>query len=80
MAVSVGLSVWLSVGLSVCQSLGLLVCQPVGLSVGPSVTSMSNSQNPRLFHQNKARYMATEVACGWAGAIFEVTKPFGQEQ
>ena len=30
--------------------------------------------------QNKARYMATEVACGKAGAIFEVTRPFGQEQ
>ena len=26
------------------------------------------------------RYTATEVACGWAGAIFEVTRPFGQEQ
>ena len=30
--------------------------------------------------QNKARYMATEVACGKAGAIFEVTRPFGQLQ
>ena len=30
--------------------------------------------------KNKARYAATEVACGWAGAIFEVTSPFGQEQ
>ena len=29
---------------------------------------------------NKAGYRATEVACGWAGAIFEVTRPFGQEQ
>ena len=29
---------------------------------------------------NKAGYTATEVACGWAGAIFEVPKPFGQEQ
>ena len=29
--------------------------------------------------QNKARYTATEIACGWAGAIFEVTRPFGQE-
>ena len=24
---------------------------------------------------NKAGYTATEVACGWAGAIFEVTRP-----
>ena len=27
---------------------------------------------------NKAGYTATEVACGWAGAIFEVTRPFRQ--
>ena len=31
-------------------------------------------------HRNKAGYTATEVACRWAGAIFEVTRPFGQEQ
>ena len=30
--------------------------------------------------KSKAGYTATEVACGWAGAIFEVTRPFGQEQ
>ena len=30
--------------------------------------------------KNKAGYTATKVACGWAGAIFEVTRPFGQEQ
>ena len=30
--------------------------------------------------KNKAGYTATEVACGWVGAIFEVTGPFGQEQ
>ena len=30
--------------------------------------------------QNKARYMATKVVCGKAGGIFEVTRPFGQEQ
>ena len=29
---------------------------------------------------NKAGYTAIEVPCGWAGALFEVTKPFGQEQ
>ena len=33
-----------------------------------------------LFRTNKAGYTATEVACGWAGAIFEVTRTFGQEQ
>ena len=30
--------------------------------------------------KNKARYTATEVACGWAGAIFEATRLFGQKQ
>ena len=25
---------------------------------------------------NKALYTATAVACGWAGAMFEVTRPF----
>ena len=29
---------------------------------------------------NKPGYTATEVPCGWVGAIFEVTKPFGQER
>ena len=29
---------------------------------------------------NKAGYTATEVAFGWAGAVFEVTRPFGQKQ
>ena len=31
-------------------------------------------------NNNKAGYTATEVACGWAGAIFEADRPFGQEQ
>ena len=31
-------------------------------------------------HENKAGYTATTVACGWAGAVFEVTLSFGQEQ
>ena len=30
--------------------------------------------------ENKAGYTATQFACGWAGAIFEVTNPFGHEQ
>ena len=33
-----------------------------------------------ILYINKAGYTATEVACGWAGAIFEVARPFGQEQ
>ena len=30
--------------------------------------------------EKKAEYTATPFACGWAGAIFEVTRAFGQEQ
>ena len=29
--------------------------------------------------RNKAGYTATSVACGWAGAVIELTKAFGQE-
>ena len=33
------------------------------------------------FHvKNKAGYTAAPVACGWAGAVIELTKAFGQEQ
>ena len=38
----------------------------------------SNAKN--YAQSNKARYMATSVACGWAGAIFKVRGTFGQEQ
>ena len=45
----------------------------------PKIRTLSlTSKNSVLI--NKAGYTATEVACGWAGAIFEVTRPFGQEQ
>ena len=30
--------------------------------------------------KNKAGYTATPVACGWAGAKFEVSGAFGQER
>ena len=30
--------------------------------------------------ENKAGYTATPVACGWAGAIFEISGAFGQER
>merc|ERR1719282_506351 len=32
------------------------------------------------YYDNKAGYTATPVACGWAGAVIEVTRSFGQEQ
>ena len=28
----------------------------------------------------KAGYTATQIACGWAGAVLEITRPFGQER
>ena len=34
----------------------------------------------RKVQKNKAGYTATPVACGWAGAILEVSGTFGQEQ
>ena len=37
-------------------------------------------ERERELKRNKAGYTATEVACWWAGAIFEITRPFGQEQ
>ena len=33
-----------------------------------------------IAEKNKARYTATQVACRWAGAIFEVTPSFGPGQ
>ena len=30
--------------------------------------------------RNKAVYMATEVACGWAGAVIKMVKALEQEQ
>ena len=34
----------------------------------------------RTINYNKAGYTATQVACGWARAIIEVSGTFGQEQ
>ena len=31
-------------------------------------------------YNNKAEYTVTSIACGWVGAVFEVTWSFGQEQ
>ena len=38
------------------------------------------SRKGQLSSQNQAGYTATPVVCGWAGAVFEVTRSFGQEQ
>ena len=51
-------------------------------SVNPNKNIQMNFESCIIVecYRNKAGYTATEVACGWAGAIFEVTRPFGQEQ
>ena len=41
-------------------------------------TDMARSRVP--WPLKKAGYTATPVACGWAGAIFEVSKSFRQER
>ena len=41
---------------------------------------VSYIQREDIIEKNKAGYTATEVTCGWAGAIFELTRQFGQEQ
>ena len=38
------------------------------------------SKKKKKKKKKKAGCTATPVACGWAGAIFGVTRPFGQEQ
>ena len=50
------------------------------LSVGRVFYVAAKCQDRLSSNPNKAGYTATEVACGWAGAIFEVTRSFGQEQ
>ena len=47
--------------------------------ISESVVSKRVTNSVKLSY-NKAGYTATEVACGWAEAIFEVTRLFGQEQ
>ena len=36
-------------------------------------------ERERKKKKNKAGYTATLVACGWAGAVLELTRAFGQE-
>ena len=52
----------------------------VGYNLWPSNHHVRFSFTSRRWKKNKAGYTATEVACRWAGAIFEVIRPFGQEQ
>ena len=39
-----------------------------------------NRKKKKKTKKNKTGYTATPVACGWAGAIFEVSGVFGQER
>ena len=44
-----------------------------------SLTSLNEHFEPNWLF-SKAGHTATPVACGWAGAVFEVTRSFGLEQ
>jgi len=44
------------------------------------IRDFKETRNSLTVEKNKAGYTAIEVACGWAGAVFEVTRAFGQEQ
>ena len=41
---------------------------------------IAEGKKAKRLRRNRAGYTTTEVACGWAGAIFEVTRLFGQER
>ena len=58
-------------------NLGLLayVLKKRKTRVGKRKRGMRHNWTSTYFF-NKAGYTATEVACGWAGAVFEVTRTF----
>ena len=73
---------------------GIPACRPVGLvssvktfflrsfKKAKAVCVANGKKKKRKVKgkKNKAGYTVIPVVCGWAGAIFEVTRPFGQEQ
>ena len=45
------------------------------------VTPLSRVGKDHRFRENKATYTATEVACGWEGAVIKkANQAFGQER
>ena len=48
--------------------------------IGQSFMILAVTVDQKKEKKNKARYTATSVAFGWAGAVFEVTWSFEQEQ
>ena len=46
----------------------------------PNLKSEKIGKFQSEFFRNKAGYTALPVICEWAGAMFEVTRSFGQEQ
>ena len=52
--------------------------EPTTTKITTKTTSMNKTTIKTTI--NKARYTATPVACGWAGAIMKVTRSFGQGQ
>ena len=53
------------------------VCRLVG---NARVENLEKKQKSLEMIQNKAGYTAAPFGCGWAGAIFELTRAFEQEQ
>ena len=51
--------------------------EPPGLSAHNFTEPDGKTASPAKI---EAGYTATPVACGWAGAVIEVTRSFGQEQ
>ena len=68
-----GIFLWLIFSFHVFSCFGFFLCS--------FAIRLPKSGHPkRKRFKNKAGNTATQVACGWAGAIFEVTRPFGQGQ
>ena len=55
----------------------IFMAEPTGLSLHNFKEPDGKTASPAKI---EAGYTATPVACGWAGAVIEVTRSFGQEQ
>ena len=50
------------------------------MNVQSNQTKLEPENIERRIQINKAGNRSTPVACGWAGAVFEVSESFGQER
>ena len=72
---------WMRVGCP-CPPIRNDIVNPRHLLHSDCETQMDHvfTQTNAISKTNKAGYITTPVVCGWAGAIFEATRPFGQGQ